>query len=95
MSVGFTKNKADLDQRGGSIALDLRGVMDRIRVYKAIMDTLTDQNLLDLGYTSTEKDQLRSSFVDLDQLRTVYEGTGTRTPAYDYRTFSKLLTGVV
>jgi len=96
MSVGFTKTKADLDQRAGAIALDLRGVMDRIRMYKSVLDTITDVELTTvLGYTSIEKDQLRSAIGDLDQLRAVYEGTGTRSPAYDYRTFAKLLTGCI
>lgn len=95
MSVGLTKNKADLDQRAASCALDLRGVMDRIRIFKSVMDTLTDTDITNLGYTSTEKDQLRSAFVDLDKLRTIYEGTATQGTTYDFRTFAKLLTGCV
>lgn len=95
MSIGLTANKGDADQRAATIALDLRGVFDRVRTFKAWLDTVTVLQLEGLGYTTNEANQLKSAFTDLDQLRTVYEGTGTRTPAYDYRTFAKLLTGVI
>jgi hypothetical protein len=95
VSVGLAVTKADLDSRGGSISVDLRSVMDRIRVFKARLDTLTDNDLTALGYTATEVAQLRSAFVDMDKLRTIFEGTGTQGTAYDFRTFQKLLTGVI
>ncbi len=97
MSLGLSTNKADLDNRAASIALTLRTVMDQIKVYKTKLDTLTNADLQSLGYSVSpdEASILKSAFTDLDQLRTVYEGTGTRTPAYDYRTFAKQLTGCV
>jgi len=95
MSVGLTKGKADIDQRAALCALTLRDTFDKIKAFKAYLDTVTVADLEALTYTTTEANQLKSAFTDLDQLRTVYEGTGTRTPAYDYRTFAKLLTGVV
>lgn len=97
MSVGLTTTKADLDNRAASIALSLRTTMEQIKVFKTKLDTLTTTDLQGLGYSVSPDEAaiLKSSFVDLDQLRTVYEGTGTRTPAYDYRTFAKLLTGCV
>ncbi len=97
MSVGLTTTKADLDNRAASCALDLRNTFDRIRIFKVKLDTMTNADLQALGYSISPDEAaiLKSSFTDLDQLRTVYEGTGTRTPAYDYRTFAKLLTGCV
>ena len=97
MSVGFTVTKADLDARAGSIALDLRSVLDRVRIYKQTLDTLSVANLQALGYAVSpdEASILKSAFSDLDQLRTIYEGTANLTVAKDFRTFAKLLTGVV
>lgn len=98
MSVGFTVTKADLDARGGAIALDLRSVLYRVQIYKQTLDTLTVANLQALGYATSPTDEtaiLKSAFADLDQLRTIYEGTANLTVAKDFRIFAKLLTGVV
>lgn len=95
MTLGFPALKTDIDARSGQLALTLRDTFRSIQLFKAWLDTKTDQNLLDLGYNQGEVNTLRSAMADLDQLRTVYEGTATRTPAYDYRTFAKLLVGVV
>lgn len=97
MSVGLTLTKADLDNRAASLALGLRTTFEQIKVFKTTLDTLTNADLQGKGYAISPDEAaiLKSSFVDLDQLRTVYEGTGTRTPAYDYRTFAKLLTGCI
>jgi hypothetical protein len=97
MSVGFTTTKADLDQRAGAIALDLRSVLYRVQIFKAYLDTVTVAQLQALGYATSpdEASQLKSAFTDMDKLRTIYEGTATQATTYDFRTFSKLLTGVV
>lgn len=97
MSVGLTTNKTDLDNRAASIALTLRNTFVQIKDFKTKLDTMTNADLQALGYAISPDEAaiLKSSFTDLDQLRTVYEGTGTRTPAYDYRTFAKQLTGCV
>lgn len=95
MSVGFAAMKVDVDARSGQLALTLRDTLRQVQLFKAWLDTQTDSQLIALGYAQGDVDKLRSAFVDLDQLRTVYEGTGTRTPAYDYRSFAKLLVGTV
>lgn len=99
MSVGLTKNKADIDNRLAAVTLELRTAFDHIETLKTVLDTMTDGDLLALtgspSYTAGEVAILRSAMTDLDQLRAVYKGLATRTPAYDYRTFAKLLTGVV
>lgn len=97
MSVGLTVTKADLDQRAGAIALDLRSVFYRIQIYKQTLDTLTVANLQALGYAVSpdEASELKSAFTDMDKLRQIYEGTATQATTYDFRTFAKLLTGVV
>jgi hypothetical protein len=95
MTLGFPALKTDVDARSGQLALTLRDTFRSIQLFKAWLDTQTDAALLALGYAQGEVNTLRSAYTDLDQLRTVYEGTATRTPAYDYRTFAKLLVGVV
>lgn len=95
MSVGLSTTKGDADQRAGGIALDVRSVMDRVRIFKTWLDTVTVTQLEGLGYTTGEANTLKSAFTDLDKLRTIYEGTATQASTYDFRTFAKLLTGVV
>jgi hypothetical protein len=95
MSVGFPALKTDVDARAGQLALSVRDTLRQVQLFKAWLDTQSDGQLIALGYAQGDVDKLRSAYVDLDQLRTVYEGTGTRSPAYDYRTFAKLLVGVI
>jgi hypothetical protein len=95
MSVGFAAAKADYDQRAGGLAMALRDDLARIAAFKAHLDTRTDANLIALGFTQGEVDTLRSAFGDLDQLRTIYEGSVNLSVAKDFRSFAKLLTGVI
>lgn len=93
MSIGRTASKAEFDNAAGAIASSLFATMDNIGKVKAVLDTLDVTALQALGYTSTEANQLKSAFTDMDKLRTVFNGTATQTPAYDARTFAKLLLG--
>jgi hypothetical protein len=95
MAVGYAALKTDVDARAGQLALTLRDTFRQVQIFKAWLDTQTDVALIALGYAQGDVDKLRSSYVDLDQLRTIYEGTGVRAVVYDYRTFTKLLVGVV
>lgn len=95
MSIGRTNSKAELDNAAGAIAGSLFATMDNIAKVKQVLDTLTvsDLQAAPFGYTSTEANQLKSAFTDLDKLRTVFSGTATQATTYDFRTFSKLLLG--
>ena len=94
MSVGYPTTKADIDGRAGNLAIDVRNKMAEIRDFKIFVDSMTDQDLTDRTYTGNDISRLRSAITDLDQLAQVYLGLATRTPAYDYRTSAKFLTGV-
>lgn len=93
MSLGRPALKADLDQAAGAIAMSLFATMDNIAKFKTVLDTLTTTDLQNLTYSSTEANQLKSAFTDMDKLRTVFIGTSTQATTYDFRTFAKLLLG--
>jgi hypothetical protein len=93
MSVGRTISKQELDSSWGGVGASLFATMDNIAKLKTVLDTLTTTDLTNLGYTSTEANQLKSAATDLDKLRTVFIGTATQATTYDFRTFSKLLLG--
>lgn len=95
MSLGYPATKTDLDNRAGQLAIQLRDTFTAIRRFKAYLDTQTDPNLTGLGYSAGEVATLRSSYVDLDKLATVYGGTVTQGTTYDFQTFAKLLCGVI
>jgi hypothetical protein len=93
MSIGRTNSKLELDNSWGGVAGSLFATMDNIAKLKTVLDTLTTTDLTNLGYTSTEANQLKSAATDLDKLRTIFIGTATQATTYDFRTFSKLLLG--
>jgi hypothetical protein len=95
MAVGFPALKTDVDARAGQLALTVRDTLRQVQIFKAWVDTQTDAALIALGYVQADVDRLRSSFVDLDKLRSIYEGTATQASTYDFRTFAKLLVGPI
>ena len=94
MAIGLSASKADIDAQAGNTALTVREAFRTVQVFQAWLAATPDGNLVALGYTAGEAATLKSAFTDLDKLRTIYEGTATQTPAYDFRTFAKLLVGV-
>lgn len=95
MAVGFPALKADIDARAGQLALQLRDTLRQIQLFEAWLLTQADANLVSLGYVQAEVNTMKSAYADLDQLRTIYEGTANLTTAKDFRTFAKLLTGTL
>ena len=93
MSLGYPVAKTDVDSNAGQMALTLRNNFGAIRNFKLWLDTRTDQDLINLGYTAGEVSTLKSAFSDMDQLRTIWEGAAALAGAKDFRTFAKLLTG--
>lgn len=93
MSVGLGATKQTIDQRGGGACLNLRNAIDEVARYKNWLDTKTEQDLIDLGYTSGEVAILKSAFTDLAQLADIYYGRSNLTNAKDFTTFAKQLTG--
>ena len=97
LSIGFAKTKADIDNRAGAIAVDIRDALTRAQRLNTILAAMTTNELVALGYdelTKSEVSVLKSAIGDLNQLASVFQGLATRTPAYDYMTFAKQLTGV-
>jgi hypothetical protein len=96
MSVGLAADKASIDQRIGSIALDLRNVFERIATMQQFLAGQTDQALQGAGYTvPSDIALLKSGSSDMDLLRQIYEGTATQATLKDFRTFIKQFTGCV
>lgn len=73
-----------------SVAKQLDADFDRVRQFKAWLDTVTDATFIGLGAAQPDLDVLRSAIADLDQLRAIYQGSGVLLLVKDFRTFAKL-----
>lgn len=92
MTVGIYATKSDVDVHAGQLAQKLRDVLDDIGNFKMWLDSQTDPDLTtNYSYSTGDIATLRSSYVDLEKLHQIYLGLATQTPAYDFRTFAKLL----
>lgn len=92
MSVGIVQTKADVDYRVGIVAMRVAGWFALVKDTKAWLDQFTAQNLVDnFGYTLAEANLIKSAFSDLDQLRTIYEGSANLASVKDFRAFAKQL----
>lgn len=90
MAIGNPATKADVNATITQVARQLHGAFNTIDQFKIWLDATIDSDLTTMGFTGADIAQLRSAMTDAAQLATVFRGAGTRTPAYDYRTFLKL-----
>lgn len=96
MAVGIGVTKAEIDNVAGSTARSLFNVFTNVQQVKAFLDTKTTGDLEAMGYTANEAAVLKSAYADLAELASVFNnGTPAHTTAYDFRTFSKQLIGII
>lgn len=99
MSVGLGVTKADIDNKAGAFAIQLR---DTLRLGLAYCDWLNDTSiwandaaLTALGYTGAEVTLLRASFTDAKAMYNVAHGALTVPVVNDFFFNLKHLTGAV
>jgi len=86
----YTVDKASIAGRAGGLCQQVDSTFLRIQQFKAFLDTIPDATLISAyGFVQGDIDVLRSSLVDLEQLRTIYQGTANLSVAKDFRTFAK------
>lgn len=74
----------------GALMGQLDSTFLRIQQYKTFLDTITDANLTSLyGIPQADINIMRSSLTDVEQLRTIYQGTANLSVAKDFRTFAQ------
>ena len=84
MAAGFIPTKAALDQRLASIVVAGESWLEDVQRLKTWLDTQTDQNLIDLGYSAGDVAELKSAATDLDNYRKVGYGQGTQAVANNF-----------
>jgi hypothetical protein len=88
----YTIDRPTINSRVGSLAQQMDSALLRIQQFKLFLDTIPDATLISAyGYVQADIDVIRSSLNDLEQLRTIYQGTVNLSVAKDFRTFAKQL----
>lgn len=93
MTVGAPQDKNAIDNRAYSLAVQMRDLLVEIQNFQAFLATKTSQNLMDLTYTQSEVDLLKSAFTQLDAGRLVLLGQATQPAANNFLFFSNQLVG--
>lgn len=96
MSIGLPIDRQALDYATGATAQAIHTNLARAAQLKAWLDAHDTATLTapPFGYTEGEVAALKSAFADLDQLRTVYEGTAAVAQAQDFRQFVRQVYGL-
>lgn len=92
--AGYPKDKVTINNRAGSIAINVRNVLREVDDFQTVLDGLTDQNLLDLGFTQTELDDMQAAFAALAKLSRVARAGDTVPVADDFLFNARKLMGV-
>jgi hypothetical protein len=93
MSIGIAPTSAaEVNNIVGGTARSLYSVLNQVKQIQAWL-LATDLKAAPYSFSVGDEANIKSAYTDLDKLRTVFEGTATQTPAYDARTFAKLLIG--
>lgn len=96
MGVGFARGRAEVDQRAGQLAVNVRNLLTEVERFAEILGQASDAYLMtDLGYTQAEATLLKAAYTDLYLLARVYRGAVALPVVKDFRTNSVHLMGVV
>lgn len=85
----------EINTQSGQITRSLFTAFDQIKKFQVWLAATPDATLLAVPYNMTQADinSIKSSFTDLNQLATIFDGTASLAVAKDFRTFSKTLIG--
>lgn len=94
MSVGKVVGKADYDTNSGSLAAQINEWAQDVVNLSSNLQTMSESDLTNLGYSSEEVTLLRTCVNDMFRLAEVYYGHTELTPAYDFRQFLNRISGL-
>lgn len=79
-----------ISTRLSSLAQQLDATFLRVQQFKIFLDTISDANLTSLyAFPQADIDIMRSALNDIEQLRTIYQGTVNLAVSKDFRAFAK------
>lgn len=95
MAAGFQVSKDAINQRAGSIVVAGEAWFDDVKRLAAYLAATPDADLTGLGFTSGEVAGLKSSFVDLDNLRLTAYGQRTQPATSNFFFWAGKLRGIL
>lgn len=96
MPVGLTATigKQDIDRRAGQLVVQLENILSEIQKFNEYLGTFTDAELEAFGaYSAEERQLLKGSFIDLENLRLTAYGQRAQSPANNFLYNATKLTG--
>lgn len=93
MPAGLQIARGDADTILGQALRDVNAALIKTAALRDFLQTRSNQELLDLGYSQGEVDAMISAFNDMDQLWKIYRGAQALAEAKDFRQFAKRLWG--
>jgi hypothetical protein len=96
MTAGIQITKADIDQAAGTLARSQFHTASAVLQFKAWLDGLSAQDLIDdYAYSADDANMLKSAVADLADLAGIFGGAAAgQTLPYNYKQFAKNLIGV-
>ena len=96
-----TLGKPQFDALMNAVIQNLDGALGQVQQIQAFLAAHLDADFTAVtgsgptGYASGDIATVKSAFSDLDQLRTIYQGSANLSVAKDFRTFAKLIATLV
>ena len=94
MSVGLAVSKGEIDARAGDIARTFQRAFEDVTTLQAYLSSVTEQDLVAMGYSAQEVAVLKTGYNDLTQLGTIWVGAASLAQPKDFRTFVRQMWGV-
>ena len=93
MAVGLSVTKDEINARAGDIARGFQKAFEDVLTMQTYLEATPNPDLVALGFTDSDVAILKTAFVDLTELGSIWAG-GPGTVPKDYRAFVRQLWGV-
>lgn len=94
MAVGWTVGKGNLDEALGALATDTRDMLTRADQIVNYLATVTDTQLENMGYSTTDVTLIRQVQSDVTTLLGIFPGTAALPAPHDFTASLSQMYGV-
>lgn len=91
---GIVLTRPDVDSRVGTALQQVNIALTRVEELRDGLLAYSDNEIIAMGYSQNEVDQLRAGLTDMDQLWKIYRGAQPLAVAKDFRDNIKKLWGL-
>jgi len=95
MAVGATITQSQINADAAQLSRGIEVWCQGVAVVQTYLVATPDTDLEALGFLPNDVALLKSAFGDLQKLANIYAGKDTVSPAYDFGTFSRQMSGLL